>query len=59
MEANNEKSVVMINIPKLVEGIKFRKVIEVLPTYQSEDKYIDSMIVITQRNMPVESKFSG
>ena len=42
-----KESIIMINPPKVIEEIKFRKTIEVLGTNQSEEEYLDAMLAIT------------
>lgn len=44
-----KQTVVTINLPKLIEEIKFRKAIETLGTYQSYEEYLDAMIAVTER----------
>lgn len=51
------ESMVLINLPELIEEIKFRKAIEALGTYQSEEEYLDAMIAITERDMAENSDF--
>ena len=43
--------IVMINFPELIEKLKFRKAIEALETYQSEEEYLDAMMAITERGV--------
>lgn len=49
--------VVMINLPEIIEDAKFRKTIQALGTYQSEEEYLDAMIAITERDMAEDPDF--
>ena len=52
-----KETVVMINLPEVIEEIKFRKAIEALGTYQSEEEYLDAMLAITERDMNEDPNF--
>lgn len=52
-----KESIVMIDLPELIEEVKFRKAIRALGTYQSEDEYLDAMIAITERDMAEDPDF--
>lgn len=52
-----KESIVMIDLPELIEEVKFRKAIQALGTYQSEDEYLDAMIAITERDMAEDPDF--
>lgn len=52
-----KESIIMINLPEIIEEIKFRKTIEALGTYQSEDEYLDAMLTITERDMKTDPGF--
>lgn len=52
----NER-IVMINLSELIEELKFRKAIETLGVYQSEEEYLDAMIAITERDMAEDPDF--
>lgn len=47
----------MIDLPELIEELKFRKAIEALGTYQSGEEYLDAMIAITERNIAEDPDF--
>lgn len=53
------ETVVMINLPEILEDLKFRKAIKELGTYQSKDEYLDAMIAITERDMEEDPDFPG
>ena len=53
------ETVVMINLPEILEDLKFRKAIKELVTYQSKDEYLDAMIAITERDMEEDPDFPG
>ena len=61
MTHSNERNetVVMINLPEILEDLKFRKAIKELGTYQSKDEYLDAMIAITERDMEEDPDFPG
>lgn len=52
-----KERIIMINLPEIIEEIKFRKTIETLGTYQSEDEYLDAMLAITERDMETDPEF--
>ena len=52
-----KESIIMINPPEVIEEIKFRKTIEVLGTYQSEEEYLDAMLAITDWDMKTDPGF--
>ena len=52
-----KQTIVMINLPKLIEEIKFRRAIESLGTYQSYEEYLDAMITITEQDMEEDPNF--
>lgn len=52
-----KESIVMINIPELIEELKFRKAIEALGAYQSEEEYLDAVLAITERDMREDPRF--
>ena len=52
-----EQTVVMINLPELVEEMKFWKAIKSVSTYQSYEEYLDAMIAITERDMEEDPDF--
>lgn len=51
------ETVVMINMPEMIEELKFRKAIGVLGTYKSSDEYLDAMVAITNREMAEDPNF--
>ena len=53
-----KQTVVMINLPELIEEMKFRTTIEALGTYQSYEEYLDAMIAITEWDMEEDSNFT-
>lgn len=56
-EEKMKESIIMINPLKVIEEIKFRKTIEVLGTYQSEEEYLDAMLAITDWDIKTDSEF--
>ena len=52
-----KQTVVMINLPELIEEMKFRTTIEALGTYQSYEEYLHAMIAITERDKEEDPDF--
>ena len=51
-----KESIIMINLPEVIEEITFKK-IEALGTYQSEEEYLDALIAITEWDMKTDPGF--
>lgn len=51
------KTIVVINVPEIIEEMKFRKAVKALGTYGSTDEYLDAMVAITKRDMAEDPDF--
>lgn len=51
------ETVVIVNLPEMIEEMKFRKAINALGTYKSEEEYVDAMMAITERDMADDPLF--
>ena len=47
----------MLNLPELIEEMKFRKAIELLGTFQSYEEYLDAMIAINEQDREEDPNF--
>ena len=52
-----KETIVVIDLPAIIEKMRFRKAIEALGTYQSEEEYLDAMIAKTERDMAEDPDF--
>lgn len=48
------ETIVVLNIKEILEEVKFRKIIEALDTYESEDEMIEAMLAQKQRDLAEE-----
>ena len=53
-----KETIVVINLLEIIEEMKFRKAIQALGTYQSQEEYLDAMIAKTERDMAEDPDFS-
>ena len=52
-----KETIVVIDLSEIIEEMKFRKAIEALGTYQSEEEYLDAMIAKAERDMAEDPDF--
>lgn len=52
-----KETIIMINVPEIMEDIKFRKAVNALGTYKSTEEYLDAMVAITERDMAEDPSF--
>lgn len=51
------ETIVVINVPEIIEDMKFRKAVNALGTYGSTEEYLDAMVAITERDMAENPDF--